>query len=232
MSVPAQVFRLESLDTEIEQAEAAMLAIRRKRVSNPQLEAAEARVGRLRENERAAVLSQRQLEAQLTDLEGKIKRDTTRMYSGQIVDSRELSSLERELANYGAQRDLVERQVLEAMERTEAFAEELAASDAAARQTREQWLQSRPASEGEEAHLAARVSTLKQERESVASEISPAVMSAYLRLRAASGHAVTVVRNGVCQWCRVNIPQKDVQHARGGALVYCTNCSRILYAEG
>jgi predicted nucleic acid-binding Zn-ribbon protein len=229
MSIPAQVLRLEQLDTESEQAESALNDARRRRLRNPELDAAEARVVRLRENERAAALHQRQLEAGLTDVEAKIKRDNTRMYAGQIVDPRELSSLELELTNYAAQRDELEQRVLEAMEHAEAFAEEIAASDASARETRATWESERRTLERQEAELAERLITLKAEREAAVADVSPQTVSTYSRLRAHSGHAVSVVRNGVCQWCRVNIPQKDVQHARAGALVSCTNCERILY---
>lgn len=229
MSIPAQVLRLEELDTEIEQAEAALLDTRRRRLRNPELDAAEARVVRLRENERAAALHQRQLEAELADVETKIKRDNTRMYSGQIVDPRELSSLERELANYTLHRDDLEQQVLEAMERADAFGEEIAASDFGARDTRKHWESDRPMLLKQEEELAERITRLKGERETAVADVNPQTISTYSRLRANSGHAVSVVRNGVCQWCRVNIPQKDVQHARAGALVSCTNCERILY---
>ena len=229
MSIPAQVLRLEQLDTEIEQTEAAMSEARRRRLRNPELDAAEARVLRLRENERAAALNQRQLEAELADVEAKIKRDNTRMYAGQIVDPRELGSLERELANYGIQRDDLEQRVLEAMEHADAFAEEILASDIGARETRARWDAERPSLERQEVELAERLEQLQAERESALAGVNPQTVSTYSRLRAQSGHAVSVVRNGVCQWCRVNIPQKDVQHARAGALVSCTNCERILY---
>jgi predicted nucleic acid-binding Zn-ribbon protein len=229
MSIPAQVLRLEQLDTEIEQTESALNETRRRRLRNPELDAAEARVVRLRENERAAALHQRQLEAELADVETKIKRDNARMYSGQIVDQRELGSLERELLNYGAHRDDLEQRVLEAMEHAEAFAEEIAASDSGASETRATWEAQRPSFERREAELAEHLTELKAERLTAIADVSPQTVSTYSRLRAHSGHAVSVVRNGVCQWCRVNIPQKDVQHARAGALVSCTNCERILY---
>jgi predicted nucleic acid-binding Zn-ribbon protein len=229
MSIPAQVLRLEQLDTDIEQTESALIETRRRRLRNPELDAAEARVVRLRENERPAALQQRQLEAELADIETKIKRDNTRMYSGQIVDPRELSSLERELTHYATRHGDLEQRVLEAMEHAEAFAEEIAASDASARETRTRWESERPSLERQEAELAERLKRLKDERDAAVAEVSPQTVSTYSRLRANSGHAVSVVRNGVCQWCRVNIPQKDVQHARAGALVSCSNCERILY---
>ncbi len=229
MSIPDQVLRLDQLDTEIEQTESAVSGARRRRLRNPELDAAEARVARLRENERAAALQLRRLESELTDVEAKIKHGNTRMYSGQIVDPRELGSLERELANYASKRDELEQQVLEAMEQAEAFAEEVAASDAGARETRTRWEAERPSLERQESELAQRLTLLKAEREGALAGVSPQTASMYARLRANSGHAVSVVRNGVCQWCRVNIPQKDVQHARAGALVSCSNCERILY---
>lgn len=229
MSIPAQVLRLEQLDTEIEQAESALQEIKRRRQRNPELDAAEARLIRLKENERAAALHLRQVEAELADIEAKIKRDNTRMYAGQIVDPRELGSLQRELANYAPRRDELERRVLEAMEHAEAFAEEIAASEVSARETRTRWESERPSLERQEAELGARLTRLRDDREAAVTDVSPQTVSVYTRLRAHSGHAVSVVRNGVCQWCRVNIPQKDVQHARAGALVSCSNCERILY---
>src|SRR5450759_2471492 len=177
MSIPAQVLRLEQLDTEIEQTESAITEARRRRLRNPELDAAEARVVRLRENERAAALHQRQLEAGLTDVEAKIKRDNTRMYAGQIVDPRELSSLELELTNYAAQRDELEQRVLEAMEHAEAFAEEIAASDASARETRATWEAGRRTLERQEAALAERLITLKAEREAAVADVSPQTVS-------------------------------------------------------
>jgi predicted nucleic acid-binding Zn-ribbon protein len=115
------------------------------------------------------------------------------------------------------------------MEHADAFAEEIAASDAAAQETRAAWEAERPSLERQETELAERLTRLKGEREIALAEVNPQTVHTYSRLRAQSGHAVSVVRNGVCQWCRVNIPQKDVQHARAGALVSCSNCERILY---
>ena len=97
MAVVAQLFRLEELDAEIERRERELTELRRRRRGNPELAAAEQQLERARAQEREAAADQRRLESDLADLEGKIKRDHTRMYSGQIVDSRELSLLEREL---------------------------------------------------------------------------------------------------------------------------------------
>jgi predicted nucleic acid-binding Zn-ribbon protein len=229
MSVPAQVLHLEELDTEIERAEAALGDVRRRRQRNPELEAAEARVRRLGENESAAVTHQRRLEAELADLQAKMDLDHKRLYGGQIVDVRELSSLERELAHYGEQRDALETRLLEAMEHAEAFGEELAAGRIGAQEARARWEQEQPSLEREEAELRQRLATLRVDRERAAAELDARTMSVYARLRTTSGHAVSAVRNGICQWCRVGIPPKDVQHARSGELVTCPNCARILF---
>lgn len=229
MAIAAQLFRLEQLDAELERLEAELQETRRKQGRNPELEAADARLEDLRAQEREAATEQRALESDLADLEAKIKRDQTRMYGGQIVDPRELSSLEKELEHYRVQRDELEERLLLAMERLEGVQEAVATTGRRTNEARERWEIERPELVNRQGQIADSLAALRDEREALAAAIDPRSLSLYQRLRASSGHAVSAVSNGVCQWCRVGIPPKDVQHARADALVTCTNCQRILY---
>src|SRR5438067_1882587 len=92
------------------------------------------------------------------------------------------------------------------------------------RREAEQPALARRIAEGEDA-----LTQLRAERESLAGSLDAPSLAMYQRLRSSSRHAVSSVSNGVCQWCRVTIPSKDVQHARSGELVTCSNCARILY---
>lgn len=232
MTIAATLFRLEQLDLDLEQREAGLRDLRRREARNLELEAAEARLEALRAQERAAATEQRSLESDLSSLETKISRDQTRMYSGQIVDSRELASLERELEHYRAQRGELEERCLLVMERVEGLQADLAETSRAANELRERWEADRPALAREAEQMADALAGLRAERENMAAEIDPRSLDLYRRLRASAGHAVSHVSNGVCQWCRVAIPPKDVQHARADQLVTCTNCARILYVGG
>lgn len=232
MAVPEQLFRLERLDADLAQREAELAELRRRQAGNPEIKTAEARLDELRAREQAAGAELRSLESDLSALEARIKRDQTRMYSGQIVDSRELASLEKELEHYRAQREELEERVLTAMERQESLQEAVTSAGRRANEMRGRWEADRPELSLREEQLTDSLAGMRAERDALAASIDARSLSLYQRLRASSGHAVSHVSNGVCQWCRVAIPAKDVQHARAGSLVTCSNCQRILHVGG
>ena len=228
MAVVESLFHLEQIDSEIERADAELASIRRRLQQNSELASLEKELERVQARERAASGEQRRLESELEELEAKITRDQRRMYSGQIVDARELASLEREIEHYRAQRDTLEEQLLEAMEQLEGLQEESTSLTRRSGDLRQRWEADRPALQQQAERLTDTVAGMREERDRTAGSLDPRSLDLYRRLRVASGHAVSTVSNGVCQWCRVQVPPKDVQHARAGALVMCTNCSRIL----
>jgi uncharacterized protein len=229
MAVTEQLYRLQQLDIDLEQHETALAEIRRKQQRNPDLEAADKRLGELRKREATTAAEQRSMESDLATLESKIKRDQSRMYGGQIVDPRELASLERELEHYQAERGALEERVLTSMDQLETLQKEVATTDRTSRELRERWDAGGPELTRQAEQLSQEVAQIREEREVLASSLDPRSLHQYERLQTSSRHAVSHVSNGVCQWCRVVIPQKDVQHARAGALVTCSNCARILY---
>lgn len=229
MTLAAKLFELERLDSDLEQREAALRDVRRRQARNPELEAAEKRLDALRLAEGSASTEQRSLESDLAELEAKIRRDQSRMYGGQIVDPRELASLERELENYRTHHGELEERCLSAMERVEQLQGEIVVNGRTANELRERWEGDRRTLSREEEAMTDVLAGMRSERDELAGSIDPRALAQYQRLRDSLGHAVSAVQDGVCEWCRVKIPAKDVQHARNEALVICTNCSRILY---
>jgi predicted nucleic acid-binding Zn-ribbon protein len=228
MAVAAQLFRLEQLDADIEQHQAALADVQRREKTNPELQAAEAALQTSRADETRLSSELRGLESDLSDLEARITRDNTRMYGGQIVDARELASIERELQHMQTQRGPLEDRILEAMEKLETVQAQIQTGERNAGSLRASWESSRPDLERRRQELGTELAALREEREALAGTLDAPSLSMYTRLRANSGHAVSHVSNGVCQWCRVTLPPKDVQHARS-TLVFCNNCARILY---
>ena len=231
MTVAATLFRLDQIDAEIERAEAALLEMKRRQTRNPALEAATGRLKRLQGEVQAAEAEQRTREADLSDIEARIKRDQTRMYSGQIVDPRELGSLERELEHYGVRRDALEEECLEGMERAEQLQAQLTAARREVDDLHRSWEESRPALARQAEQMGARLADLRAERETLMQSTDARAVATYTRLRTALGRAVAQINGGVCGVCRVTLPPRDAQHARGNDLVTCMNCGRILYAE-
>jgi predicted nucleic acid-binding Zn-ribbon protein len=229
MATSSDLFDLQRLDVEMEQRRTQLVNSRRRLEGNGELRQLEAALSSAQSDETKATSDLRTLEGDLTDLEGKIQRDNTRLYAGTIVDSRELASLERELANYRGRRNELEERVLAAMERVETAQQHTLSLSRELVECREKADADRPQVERDVEDLTAHLTDLETRRAAAAAALDARSLSLYERVQRASGHAVSRVSNGVCEWCRVSLPAKDVQHARSGAVVTCSNCGRILY---
>lgn len=68
-------------------------------------------------------------------------------------------------------------------------------------------------------------------REKLFSKIDPEIIQMYENLRGGrQGIAVVATKNGFCQGCNMGMPpQLSNEVQKGGDLVFCPNCNRILY---
>lgn len=230
MALAASLFALEQLDSDIERRETAIRDARRRIDRNPELEAAQARLEKVRAQSQTALTEQRAMENEIADLDARIRRDHSRLYSGQVVDAREIASLERELEHYRSHKDELEESCLTVMERVERLQAEMDSLSARANQLRQRWEADRVDLTRELQWLTDELAGLRAEREREAAALDPRSLDLYDRMRKSLGHAVSEVTGGVCAMCHVSIPAKDVQHARSGTtLVQCPNCGRILH---
>lgn len=229
MSLAETVYQLEQLDTELEQREAELRELQRRRQRNPELEAARTRMTELTAKEVAAAAENRSADSDLAELEARMKRTQARIYGGSIVDPRELTSLENEYQHAASQRDSLEERSLEAMDQLEQVQTQLAQTRERIASLEREWEAARPGLAQSAQNITATIASLKAQREPLGAALDPRTLDLYTRLRASVGHAVSQVTGGICGWCRVTIPPKDIQHARGAAIVTCPNCRRILY---
>lgn len=229
MAISARLFELERLDMDLVSLQRHLAEQRRLQQESPEVRAAEERLERLRGTMQGLLAKQRTLEAELEDIEARIARDRGRMYNGQVVDPREIASLERELVHYEERRDPLENRLLALMDEIEALEPGLAEAERQASETRARWESGKPDGARRAAETAGVLEELRTDRDELAAQIDPRTLDQYTRLHRSLGNAVSVVKSGVCQWCRVGIPAKDIQHVRAGHLVTCPNCARILH---
>lgn len=231
MALAASLFALEQLDSDIERREVTIHDARRRIGRNPGLETAESRLETLRAQTRTALSEQRAMEGEIADLDGRIRRDHARLYSGQVVDTREIASLERELEHYRSRKNELEDSCLMVMERVERLQTELDSLSARANELRQRWEADRSDLTRELEWMTDELAGLRGRRDQEAAALDPRSLDMYARLRKSLGHAVAEVTSGTCAMCHVTIPAKDVQHARSGStLAHCPNCGRILHA--
>ena len=79
-------------------------------------------------------------------------------------------------------------------------------------------------------HIVEEITTTEKRHEEIRASLEPELVKAYETLKQRRGTALSVVKNGVCQGCYVNIPPQmfnEVQ--RNETLIRCPNCSRFLF---
>jgi predicted nucleic acid-binding Zn-ribbon protein len=231
MSRTQRLYELQQVDLEIESA-----SHRLKEIAASLVESAELKRARKMMVDAQARLAKRRAKMQDLDLEvsslsQKIETDEQRLYSGRVTNPKELTGLHDEVASLQRRRDKKEEDLLEVMVATEEAEAALADAQAILTQVSETWRAEQGDLAQEQTQLQARLEELVEQRKSLVAAIGPEDVAIYERLRQRkAGRAVALVKDGICQGCRMNPPTSQVQHARSGnELVFCNNCGRILH---
>jgi predicted nucleic acid-binding Zn-ribbon protein len=231
MSRTQHLYQLQQTDLEIES-----VSRRLKEIAAALGESSELKRARKMVADAEAHLAKCRAEMQNLDLEvnglsQKIDTNEGRLYSGRVVNPKELASLQDELASLKRWREKKEEDLLEAMVASEEAEAALADAQAILDQVNETWHAEQGDLADEQIDLQAQVEELREKRGSLIAAIGPEEVTIYERLRQGkAGRAVAAVKDGICEGCRINPPSSQVQHARSGAeLVFCNNCGRILH---
>ena len=169
--------------------------------------------------------------AQLTERIGVAEQ---RLYSGAVVNPRELQGLQADVAQLGRQRDTQEFGLLEVLEELDPLEKERAETQARFTEERQAWEARQESLLSEQAVLEREVADLAARRNAQAAALPPGELALYeqVRSRNAQGKAAARVRNDTCESCRVGLPRRVVQEVRAAArLLRCPNCSLILILE-
>lgn len=220
---------LQELDSSLEQLGRKLEAVRLRLATNPEIEALRGELERTSLEIDDGQRQIRRLEAAIDDENAGIERWSRTLYGGKVGDSRELLSLQKEIQSAQERRSRLEDELLDLMQRLEELAALQADQRLRLNKLEQRWDAERVRLQAEKDGLVQLLDDLKQRRRDVAEALGVSGLNVYERLRASSGHAVSTVRDGICEWCRVQVPARDVQHARGPSIVTCTTCTRILY---
>jgi predicted nucleic acid-binding Zn-ribbon protein len=182
----------------------------------------------------------RKLEADQKDLDlhigtarGLLGEVEGKLYGGSVTSARELGDLQRRgedlrrQIGVGEERLLVVMSELEEARGAAADAESTLRRIVAERRTLEADLIA------ERKSLAGAVRTAQAERDQLRTQIDPATLRQYDRLRSTRGGlAVADVKQRTCLGCRVTLVAALEQRLRhGDALVNCQSCGRFLYLD-
>ncbi len=172
---------------------------------------------------------QKSTEWEIDDLTGKIKETEKKLYGGKIFNSKELGSLQQETAELKKRRSVFEDKSLGLMDELEAMRKAIESSKEELAKLETLWQVQQKQLVVELMQLKAAQAAPEDNRKQIAALIDADTVFTYQELRKRKGVAVAKVEQGICQGCRITLPNTDLQRAKGGGVVRCSSCGRIIF---
>lgn len=173
---------------------------------------------------------QRRLEADVDTVRARATRDEARLQAGGLP-SRELESLQHEIATLARRQSTLEDELLDVMERAEAAESQVNEAterrDAVADELRQ--LQATRDAAFTEIDDAAAQRT--PERAAIAAELPAELLALYERARTHGGTGAALLRHRRCEACHIELSGSELAGVRNAApdeVVRCDNCRAIL----
>jgi predicted nucleic acid-binding Zn-ribbon protein len=173
---------------------------------------------------------QKRLESDVETVRARTTRDESRLQAGGLP-SRELESLQHEIATLARRQSTLEDELLEVMEQAEeaeaALGGATARHEAVIAEQRELEQQRDVAFADIEAAVAQRT----PERAAIAGELPSDLLALYERARTQSGTGAALLRQRRCEACHIELSGSELSRVRSAApdeVVRCDNCRAIL----
>ena len=229
MTVANQLYQLQEIDLAIESNEQAVSQIASQLGESKAVVRAQAEL--TLENQRLEELrhQQRSAEWEIDDLVAKLAIAEDKLYSGEIRNPKELTSLQQEVDGMRARRSQLEDRALVIMEQVELAMASVASKSSELKTLEAEWRSQQKQLSAEMEQLKTKLSDLNHKRQLLLAKIDPQAVEVYSELKKQKGTAVAKVEQGICCGCRISLPITELQRARSDSLVRCSSCGRILF---
>lgn len=226
-----QLYRLQSLDSEIDQANQQLAELVAKLGESETLKKARVVVEGAEKNLRQAQATMQDLDLEVKSLTEKITSQEKKLYSGTVLNAKEAANLQDEVASLKRRHSEREERLLEAMVALEESEADLDNGRAELARIEAEWVTNQDQLKQEQSALESKLKELMERRPTVADAVNEDDLNEYENLRPKkAGRAIVAVNNSVCQGCGMTLSNSRVQRARAGTeLMYCSTCGRILY---
>lgn len=192
-----------------------------------ELEAAEAALKESRDK-------QGEMDKEVQRIEEKQRREEEKLYGGKVTNPKELRGLQAEVRSIKRQKDALETDLLEEMERQDEMNVKVKEARSGLEGIQAETKEKRGIIDSETAEIHKELETLEAKRGELRSGIGEELLELYDRLLENKHNlAVAKVVEGVCQGCRVELPAKDYDRfLKSDDVFRCTNCGRIMVKAG
>ncbi|WP_375489238.1 zinc ribbon domain-containing protein [uncultured Jatrophihabitans sp.] len=173
---------------------------------------------------------QKRVEADVETVRARTTRDEARLQTGGLP-SRELESLQHEIATLARRQSSLEDDVLEIMERAEQAESALTDAQRKHDELDVEITDLQRRRDAAFAEIDAATAARTPEREGIAAGIPTDLMALYERARAHSGTGAALLRQRRCEGCHIELSGSELAAARRAdddTVLRCENCRAIL----
>ena len=232
MSAALGLYRLQQVDSRIDQIQARLRTIQQTLENDLELRSAleHCQAAESRHKDAERLLKAREAEVEKQRI--KIEQTEASLYGGQVHNPKELQDLQKDIVSLKRHLETLEERQLEAMLSVENIEKELqtAKTELERVQSKVKEQNQDLAREGET--LRKELERLNSEHQAVVTDIAAHALNIYEQLRKQKrGIAVTTVADSSCEACGTTITPSQQQSARSSQLFHCPTCGRILYAS-
>jgi len=233
MSAALGLYRLQQVDSQIDQIQARLKSIQQTiegdvtlRTANEYFAAAH---DKHKDAERLLKLSEAEVEKQRL----KIEQTEASLYGGKVQNPKELQDLQKDVSSLKRHLETLEERQLEAMISAEAAEMDLQTAQTDLERVQSNLKEQNKDLTSESEALHKNLERLNSERQAVVTDIAGQALGVYDQLRKQKrGIAITSIADNSCEACGTTLTPSQQQTARSTSqLFHCPTCGRILYAN-
>ena len=233
MSAALGLYRLQQVDSQIDQIQARLRSIQQTLENDAELLAVRDQLAvaenKHKDAERALSLSEAEVEKQRI----KIEQNEASLYGGKVHNPKELQDLQKEVASLKRHLQTLEERQLEAMLVAEETEKALQSAKAELERVQSNLSEQNKTLANESEAIRRDLERLSSERQAVITDIASQALNVYNQLRKQKrGLAIATIADNSCEACGTTLTASQQQTARSTTqLFHCPTCGRILYAN-
>jgi uncharacterized protein len=233
MSAALGLYRLQQVDSQIDQIQVRLKAIQQTLENDVGLRAANEHFQMAEHKHVDAEQTLKLTESEVEKQQIKIQQTEASLYGGKVQNPKELQDLQKDIVSLKRHLQTLEERQLEAMLAVEDTEKALQTAKTDLEHVQSNLKEQNKDLAKESETLRKDLERLNSERQAVVTDIASQALNVYDQLRKQKrGIAITTVTDNSCEACGTTLTPSQQQTARSTSqLFHCPTCGRILFAN-
>ena len=225
------LYELQEVDLELSALKKHLSKIRTQLTDNSEISSARQHAQELTLRDVFLSGKGRVAEKDVTEIKETLDKLTSRLYSGSITKAKEMSAAQEEQEYIIKQQEMAENILLELMVEIEECMTKLDEATQRLKKLESDSPKLEQSLKNEESQFSNKVDILQERRDTISMNHESKTLSIYESVRKnKDGEAISKVKQGMCQGCRLTLPHSELQQAKNSnRITQCSSCNRILY---